>query len=136
MQRPALTWPLMLTMAVCVLVFLGVALQVYASAGILVTFSLGNLPLGWLALAAMAFVLLLSSFTFARILRRRSTVAARHYLMVVFVSSGAVTVFDWHQSGAVNAASVLWLAFVACLFLLVRPVTLYQSECHHRGSPT
>jgi hypothetical protein len=126
MQRPPLTWPLMLTMAVCALVFVGVTLQVYASAGIIVLFSLASHPLGWLALAALALALLLSSFTFVRILRRRSTAAARLYLMVVFALSSAATVFDWHRSEAVDARAALWLAFIAGLFFLIKPVTLNE----------
>lgn len=122
-QRPPLTWPLMLCMAVCVLVFLGGALQVYASAPAFVLFSIGSLPLGWLAMAPLALVLLASSFTFARILRRRSTVAARLYLMGVYAMSGAALIFEWYQSAALDAASVLWLAFIAGLFFLIRPVT-------------
>lgn len=128
MTRPPLTWPLMLTLAVCVVVFLGVALQLYANTGIVVLFSLASDPWGSLVLAAVAFVLLLSSFTFARILLRRSGWAARLYLMTVFVLSGAVTAFDWYQSEAVNAEALVWLTFIAGLFFLVRPVALRQAD--------
>lgn len=124
LQRPPLTWPLMLCMAVCVLVFLSGALEMYVSAPAFVLFSIGSLPLGWLATAPLALVLLPSSFTFARILRRRSTVAARLYLMWVYATSGAGLILDWYQSATVDAAGVLWLAFIAGLFFLIRPVTL------------
>ena len=121
MQRPPLTWPLVLTMAVSVLVFLGVAVQMYSAARIFVMFSLASQPSGGLALAAVALVLMSSSFTFIRILRRRSTLAAMLYLMGVYALSGAATVFDWYQSEAPDPAGGLWLAFIAGLFFLVRP---------------
>jgi uncharacterized integral membrane protein len=127
MQRPPLTWPLMLTLAICVLVFLGVAVQVYTSARIFVLFSLTSHPMGWLALAAVALALMSSSFTFIRILRRRSTLAARIYLMGVYALSGAAFVFDWHESKSTDPAGGLWLAFIAGLFFLVRPATPDQS---------
>ena len=122
MQRPRLTWPLMLTMAVCAAVFLSVALQMYASAGIFVMFSMASHPLGWLALIAVGLILLASSFTITRILRRRSMAAARWYLMTIFALSGALLTFEWQQSGAVNAPGLLWLAFIAGLFFSIRPV--------------
>ena len=123
MQRPPLTWPLMLTLAVCVLVFMGVAVQAYGSAHIFVLFSLASEPEGWLASGAVAFVLMSSSFTFIRILRRRSTLAARLYLVGVYALSGAAIVFDWYESEATDPAGGLWLAFIAGLFFLVRPAT-------------
>ena len=128
MQRPPLTWPLMLTLAVCVLVFLGVAVQVHASAGIVMLFSLASHPLGWLALAAVAFALMSSSFTFIRVLRRRSTLAARLYLMGVYALSGPATVFAWYQNEAADPAGGLWLVFIAGLFFLLRPATPNQSR--------
>ena len=128
MERPRLTWPLMLTMAVCALVFLSVALQMYASAGIFVMFSMASHPLGWLVLVAVALILLASSFTFARILRRRSTAAARRYLMTIFALSGSLLTFEWQQSDAISAPGVLWLAFIAGLFFSVRPVASDQAE--------
>lgn len=127
MQRPPLTWPLMLTLATCVLVFLAVAVQVYSFAHIFVLFSLTSHPLGWLALAAVALALMSSSFTFIRILRRRSTLAARLYLMGVYALSGAAIAFDWYGAESTDPAGGLWLAFIAGLFFLVRPATPNQS---------
>ena len=125
----------MLTMAVCALVLVRVALHVYANAPILAMFWMPSSPLAVLLLTAAALVVLLSSFTFGRILHRRSALAAKLYLMGVFASSGLAILYDWQQRDTVNIPGLPWLAFIAGLFFSIRPAGLVHTGLHKAAHP-
>lgn len=122
MEKPRFTWPLVVTLAVCLFSLVFVALQILLTQPALLTLleSVGGSPGERLwALSPLIGLYLFGLFTWiclVRIFLRRSRQTARLFLFVLTLLLAVAFPFAWTDLGVHSLWLALWFVLLVALF--------------------